>query len=119
MNEIDYVVFLAFDVGGSKYNVNDKTFIDNNMKIMLNTFDSLYRSDKPFIYTTSCMSKMVTNPYGSLKNISEHYVQLLKNGICVKLWNVYGDEEITEKSHVIPDFIISCLKNKTINMRTA
>jgi nucleoside-diphosphate-sugar epimerase len=118
LKEVDYVLFLAFDVGGSKYDVKNKDFIDNNMKIILNTFDSLYSSKKPFIYTTSCMSTMITNPYGSLKNISEHYVALLDNGINVRLWNVYGSEEISNKSHVIPDFIESAFKNKTINMRT-
>jgi nucleoside-diphosphate-sugar epimerase len=117
LKEVDYVIFLAFDVGGSKYNVNNKEFIDNNMKIILHTFDSLSINKKPFIYTTSCMSNMLTNPYGSLKNISEHYVNLL-DGINVKLWNVYGNEEISEKSHVIPDFIHSGFKNKNIKMKT-
>ena len=117
LKQVDYVVFLAFDVGGSKYNVNNKDFIDNNIKILLNTFDSLYTSKIPFIYTTSCMSNMITNPYGSLKNISEHYVNLL-DGINIKLWNVYGNEEISEKSHVIPDFIDSAFKNKSITMKT-
>ena len=87
LKEVDYVIFLAFDVGGSKYNVNNKHFIDNNMKIIMHTFNSLLISNKPFIYTTSCMSNMTTNPYGSLKNISEHYVNLSNNGINVKFWN--------------------------------
>jgi nucleoside-diphosphate-sugar epimerase len=117
LKEVDYVLFLAFDVGGAKYHVNNKDFIDNNMKIILYTFDSLYKSDKPFIYTTSCMSNMLTNPYGVLKNISEHYVNL-KNGINIKLWNVYGNEEVSDKSHVIPDFIYSAIKNKHIKIKT-
>lgn len=117
LKSVDYVIFLAFDVGGSKYDVNNKEFIDNNMKIILHTFDALYKNNTPFIYTTSCMSNMVTNPYGSLKNISEHYVNLM-NGINVKLWNVYGDEDISEKSHVIPDFIDSALKKNIIEMKT-
>jgi nucleoside-diphosphate-sugar epimerase len=117
IESVDYVIFLAFDVGGSKYDVNNKEFIDNNMKIILHTFDTLYKSNTPFIYATSCMSNMITNPYGSLKNISEHYVKLM-NGINVKLWNVYGDEDISEKSHVIPDFIDSALKKNIIKMKT-
>jgi len=115
---VDYVVFLAFDVGGSKYNVYNKEFIDNNMKIILNTFNSLSSTKKPFIYTSSCMSNMNTNPYGSLKNISEHYVKLCDNGITVKLWNVYGNEEIGDKSHVVPDFVDSALKLRNINILT-
>ena len=117
LKKVDYVIFLAFDVGGAKYNVNNKEFIDNNMKIILYTFDSLYKSNIPFIYTTSCMSNMLSNPYGVLKNISEHYVNL-KNGINIKLWNVYGNEEVNDKSHVIPDFIYSAIKNKYIKIKT-
>ena len=118
LQKVDYVVFLAFDVGGSKYNVYNKEFIDNNMKIILNTFNSLSLINKPFIYTSSCMSDMNTNPYGSLKNISEHYVNLCDNGIIVKLWNVYGNEDICDKSHVIPDFIDSAFNQQCINILT-
>ena len=117
LKEVDYVIFLAFDVGGSKYNVFSKDFMDNNIKLLLNTFHSLFKSNTKFIYTTTCMSNMLENPYGVIKKIGEFYVNL-KNGINVKLWNVYGDEDINDKSHVIPDFINSAITKTYIEMRT-
>jgi len=117
LKTVNYVIFLAFDVGGSKYNVNNKEYIDNNMKIILYTFESLNKNPKPFIYTSSCMSNMVTNSYGSLKNISEFYVKIL-NGVNLKLWNIYGFEEVNEKSHVMCDFIHSAINDRIIKIKS-
>ena len=117
LKTVNYVIFLAFDVGGSKYNVNNKEYIDNNMKIILYTFESLSKNPKPLIYTSSCMSNMVTNSYGSLKNISEFYVKIL-NGVNLKLWNIYGFEEVNEKSHVMCDFIHSAINDKIIKIKS-
>ena len=51
----DIVYFLAFDVGGAKYlekYQDSYKFIDNNMRIMTNTFDVLQRYRKPFIFAS-------------------------------------------------------------------
>lgn len=115
---VDFVLFLAFDVGGSKYNINSLQYIDNNTELMKNTFFSLEKYNKPFIHTSSMMSNMNNNPYSVLKRLGELSTNIL-GGINVKLWNVYGSEPITEKSHVIPDFIEQAIKNSRIQMRTA
>jgi nucleoside-diphosphate-sugar epimerase len=114
---VDFVLFLAFDVGGSKYNVHSLQYIENNMELMRNTFSSLQKCPKPFIYTSSMMSNMNNNPYAVLKRLGELYTDILE-GINVKLWNVYGSEPITEKSHVIPDFLHQAIHTDTIQMRT-
>lgn len=104
-DEYDFVFFLAYDVGGSKY-ISDtgKSFIDNNVKIMLNTFTSLENSKtKRFVFASSQMQNMY-NSYGTLKRLGEHYTQIL-DGISVRFWNIYGNEEVNNKSHVIPDFL--------------
>jgi len=52
IRESDFVFFLAFDVGGAKYLSKHKDtfrFIQNNIKIMSNTFDVL-RETKKTIY---------------------------------------------------------------------
>ena len=44
LSEVDFVFFLAFDVGGSRYLTkyqNTFQFIQNNIQIMSNTFDLL------------------------------------------------------------------------------
>ena len=114
----DFVFFLAFDVGGSRYlNKYQHTyeFIDNNMKIMTNTFQILKKYNKPFLFTSTQMSNMVHSPYGLLKLMGEK-MTLSLDGLFVKLWNVYGVERDMEKSHVITDFILKAQTTNIIDM---
>ena len=103
----DYVFFLAFDVGGShylkKYQHTFK-FIDNNARLMAQTFGLLEQYNKPFLFASSQMSSMSYSPYGVLKRVGELYTKSL-NGLIVKFWNVYGIEKDMAKAHVITDFI--------------
>jgi len=119
--DIDFVFFLAFDVGGSTYlkkYQNTYEFISNNVKIMNNTFDSLKLTGTPFIFMSSQMSNMTYSTYGVLKKIGEDYTRALETGKVVTLWNVYGYERDPEKTHVITDFILMAKNNGVIKMRT-
>ena len=89
----------------------------NNMMIMSNTFDLLSKYKKPFLFASSQMSNMLYSNYGLLKLIGERITSTL-NGNFVKLWNVYGIENDTTKSHVITDFVLKALKFKKIQMLT-
>jgi len=103
----DFVFFLAFDVGGSRYlkkYQHTYDFINNNTRLMANVFQYLAEYRKPFVFASSQMSNMSYSPYGVLKRVGELYTQTL-NGLTVKFWNVYGVENDKEKSHVITDFI--------------
>jgi nucleoside-diphosphate-sugar epimerase len=103
----DFVFFLAFDVGGSRYlkkYQHTYEFINNNTRIMANVFQYLAEYRKPFVFASSQMSNMSYSPYGVLKRVGELYTQTL-GGLIVKFWNVYGVEKDPEKSHVITDFI--------------
>jgi len=103
----DFVFFLAFDVGGSRYlkkYQHTYEFVNNNTRIMANVFQYLAEYRKPFVFASSQMSNMSYSPYGVLKRVGEMYTQNL-NGLTVKFWNVYGVEKDLEKSHVITDFI--------------
>ena len=103
----DFVFFLAFDVGGSRYLKKYQhtfEFIDNNTRIMANVFQYLHEYRKPFVFASSQMSNMSYSPYGVMKKVGEMYTQNL-GGLIVKFWNVYGIEKDHEKSHVITDFI--------------
>lgn len=118
--EADFVMFLAFDVGGSYYlekYQNTYDFINNNILIMQNTFELLKKYNKPFIFTSTQMSNMIDSPYGILKTVGEFYSKSL-NGLFVKFWNVYGIELDENKSHVITDFIRKGKSNGVIDMRT-
>ena len=116
----DFVFFLAFDVGGSRYlKTYEHTFefLSNNARIMSNTFELLRDTRKPFIFSSSQMSNMCFSPYGLLKAIAENFTQSL-NGIIVKFWNVYGIENDLTKAHVITDFILKAKENQCIDMMT-
>ncbi len=117
--EVDFVIFLAFDVGGSRYlkkYQHTYEFIENNTKLTLYTFESIKKCNKPFIFASSQMANMSYSPYGVCKSLGEVYSKIL-NGLTVKFWNVYGPEHDLEKSHVITDFIIKA-KNGKITMMT-
>jgi len=121
IKEADFIFFLAWDVGGSKYlsrAENSFHFLQNNIALMQNTFFFINKYNKPFIFTSSQMSSMVHSVYGNTKLIGERYTKLL-GGICVKLWNVYGPEKIDERSHVITDFVHMAKNKNNIVMRTS
>ena len=103
----DFVFFLAFDVGGSRYLKKYQhtfDFVNNNKRVMANTFRLLERYNKRFVFASSQMSNMSYSPYGVMKRVGELHTTALK-GLIVKFWNVYGIEKDMEKAHVITDFI--------------
>jgi nucleoside-diphosphate-sugar epimerase len=116
----DFVIFLAFDVGGSRYlqkYQNSFEFVNNNILLMNNTFNLLKKYNKKFVFASSQMSNMSHSTYGVLKNIGDKYTKSL-GGLIFKLWNCYGYEADEEKSHVITDFIKMGFENKKITMLT-
>ena len=107
IKEADFVFFLAFDVGGSRYLKKYQhtfKFIDNNTRMMANVFGLLEKHRTRFVFASSQMSNMSHSPYGVMKRVGEMYTSTL-GGLTVKFWNVYGIEKDHEKSHVITDFI--------------
>ena len=91
----DFVFFLAFDVGGSRYLKKYQhtfDFINNNTRMMANTFDLLKTYNKKFVFASSQMSNLSFSPYGLLKNLGELYTKSL-GGLITKFWNVYGIEK--------------------------
>ena len=105
--DTDFVFFLAFDVGGSRYLKKYQhtfDFINNNTRLMANVFGLLEKYNKRFVFASSQMSNMSYSPYGACKKLGELYTTSLK-GLTVKFWNVYGIEKDHEKAHVITDFI--------------
>jgi nucleoside-diphosphate-sugar epimerase len=118
---IDFVYFLAFDVGGARYlNTYQDTFnfIHNNISILKNVFKVLSETKTPFIFTSTQMSSLSYSPYGVAKRVGEIYTKVL-NGLCVRLWNVYGEERDLTKSHVITDFILKARDNMLIDSLTS
>tara|TARA_A100001234_G_scaffold178612_1_gene160774 strand:+ start:213 stop:1061 length:849 start_codon:yes stop_codon:yes gene_type:complete len=118
--ESDFVFFLAFDVGGSRYLKKYQhtfDFVNNNTRLMANAFGLLEQYSKPFIFASSQMSNMSYSPYGTLKRLGELYTESL-GGLVVKFWNVYGIEKDHDKAHVITDFIRKGFEDGDFEMLT-
>jgi|TARA_B100001094_G_C18138121_1_gene776316 nucleoside-diphosphate-sugar epimerase len=116
----DFVFFLAFDVGGSRYLKKYQhtfKFLDNNARMMVNVFGLIEKYNKPFVFASSQMSNMSYSPYGVMKRVGELYTKSL-GGKIVHFWNVYGIENDMEKAHVITDFIKKGFETGDISMLT-
>ena len=120
MQSCDFVYFLAFDVGGSKYLKEYEQsfdFIQNNTQIMSNVFDMLEKNKTPFVFASSAMAQMPWSTYGQLKRLGEAFTKSL-DGVSTRFWNVYGPEPKGEKAHVITDFIEMADRDGIIKTRT-
>ena len=116
----DFVYFLAYDVGGSRYLAKNQKSIQlilNNSRMMNTVFSLLQKYNKKFIFASSQMASMGHSPYGACKLLGEHYTEIL-GGKTVKFWNVYGVEHDEEKFHVITDFVKKARDTKIISMLT-
>ena len=120
IKDADFVFFLAFDVGGSHYLKKYQhtfQFINNNTRMMANTFALLEKYRKRFVFASSQTSNMSYSPYGVMKRVGELHTTAL-NGLIVKFWNVYGIENDMEKAHVITDFIRKGFEEGEFEMMT-
>jgi len=118
--ESDFVFFLAYDVGGSKYleqKQYEYSFIQSNIDIMTNVFGRLNALNKPFIFASSQLAMNINSPYGVQKRLGEFYTQAL-NGYNVRFWNVYGVEKNLKRSHAITDFILQARDKNEIQLLT-
>ena len=120
IKQADFVFFLAFEVGGSRYLKKYQhtfDFINNNTRLMANVFGLLEKYNKRFVFASSQMSNMSYSPYGVMKRVGELYTTSLK-GLIVKFWNVYGIEKDMDKAHVITDFIKKGFEQGDFEMMT-
>ncbi len=117
--DVDFVWFLAWDVGGAKYLTDEKNLLNiirNNTLICERSFSFLEKYNIPFVFASSQLAD-TNNTYGITKILGEEWSRLL-GGKVVKFWNVYGWEEPSERSHVIPDITVNALRNGEINLMT-
>ncbi len=117
---VDYVWFLAWDVGGAKYLTAEKNLLNilhNNTLLCEKVFSFLEQTRIPFLFATTQLADP-NNTYGVTKLLGEEWTKLL-GGKLARFWNVYGWEEPGEKSHVIPDLVIQGLRDKQISLMTS
>ena len=118
---VDRVYFLAWEVGGAKFlykNENQIPQMDWNTRLMLNVFSQLKHAGLPFLFVSSQLAEECDTVYGVTKRLGEVWTNLL-GGVRVRLWNVFGGvEDVTEKSHVIADFVWQAVETNEIRMLT-
>jgi nucleoside-diphosphate-sugar epimerase len=118
---IDRVYFLAWDVGGSKYLYSDASQLHQlewNLELLRNSMPQLQESGLPFVFASTQLAENCDLPYGVTKRLGEVWTSLI-DGVSVRLWNVYGAyEEVTERSHVIADFVHQGLREGEIRLLT-
>ena len=111
--KIDFAFFLACEVGGSKYLTSEAaqskiTLYNQRMYDMV--FPYLERNNISFIFSSSMLATQPTS-YGRVKKAGEDTVIRGNVGKIVRFYNVYGWERIGLKSHVISDWISSCIRS--------
>ena len=126
LQNYDFVWFLAWDVGGSKYIGRKETqheILLNNTIICEKVFDFIYKSRTDFMFVSSQLAALeyrfaFTPSYSITKKLGEVWTKEL-GGKIVRLWNVYGWEEPNLRSHVIPDLVIQGLTKGKIVLNTS
>jgi nucleoside-diphosphate-sugar epimerase len=120
LENIDFIYFLAWDVGGAKYLYKKDTQLKQmewNIDLLSNIFKQII--NKPFVFISSQLAENVETVYGAQKKLGEVWTSLSEHGCCLRLWNVYGQKEgTTERSHVIGDMVNQALHNKEIKLLT-
>jgi nucleoside-diphosphate-sugar epimerase len=115
------VYFLAWDVGGAKYLYRDDVQhrqLEWNLQLMLNVLPQLRESGARFLFVSSQLADERDTVYGITKRLGEIWTQLA-GGVRVRLWNIYGGyEAMSERSHVVSDFVHQALETGEIRMMT-
>lgn len=117
--DVDYVWFMAWEVGGAKFLTNENNLLDimrNNSELCVSVFKFIEKYNIPFMFASTQLAN-VDNVYGLTKIMGEQWAKLL-GGKIVRFWNVYGWEVPGERSHVIPDLVEQALLKGQINLMT-
>lgn len=118
---VDTVLFLAWDVGGSKYLYKESTQVNQmqwNVELMLNVFRQIKASKKEFLFTSSQLAEEIDTVYGVTKRLGEVWTKIL-GGKIIRFWNIYGSiEDEGQRSHVVSDLVKQAINTKNINLMT-
>ena len=122
-SQISYCIFLACEVGGSKFIESSEqdiqvNIINSNLRIYQTVFPWLTERRIPFIFTSSYLQG-TENSYGAVKRLGEVWIHSLGGlGKILRLWNVYGAEQVGLKSHVLSDWAHQCAQNGSAHSLT-
>jgi nucleoside-diphosphate-sugar epimerase len=117
----------------------------HNVQIYESVFPWLERTRTPFIFISSVL-QFEPSPYGSIKRLGETWVRNMPPagpaaaaaaqassaaaaatpaekpsplGKSVRLWNIYGRERVSAKSHVLVDWAYQCIGGRAVAQSAA
>jgi len=99
--------FLAWDVGGANYIMDPSSqvaILRSNLALCDSVFAWLQDNGLPFLFTSTQMVGY-PNAYGLTKQLAEYWSERLPRAQVCRLWNVYGPEPHSVRSHVISDLV--------------
>ncbi len=115
----DRTWFIAWEIGIWKHATDPAYQIGTlaaSIDLCKSVFGALEKAKKPFLFVSTQFAGY-PSVLGSVKRVGEVWTTLL-GGLTARFWNVYGFEEIGEKSHVVPDMIYNALTKKRITLLT-
>jgi nucleoside-diphosphate-sugar epimerase len=115
-----YYWFLAWDVGGAKYIMDDSqqlSILRHNLDLCHRVFGWLEKRNARYSFVSSQMVGY-PNAYGVTKAVGETWAKLVGRGLITRLWNCYDAEEPAQRSHVIPDLLVQA-RSGTIRLLTS
>jgi nucleoside-diphosphate-sugar epimerase len=115
-----YYWFLAWDVGGAKYIMDDSqqlSILRHNLDLCQKVFGWLEERNARYTFVSSQLVGY-PNAYGVTKAVGEMWTKLVGQGLITRLWNCYDAEEPSRRSHVVPDLIAQAKKG-TITLLTS
>ncbi|KAJ4458583.1 putative NAD-dependent epimerase/dehydratase [Paratrimastix pyriformis] len=141
-SNVQYVFFLAAEVGGARFLENPHRqldIIENNLRIYQNVFPWLESRGIPFLFTSSYMQHM-GNSYGVIKRLGETWIKELSSSVrnaslpdqlsrptlasrtggrVARFYNVYDVETRGgERRHVINDWVDGCHRSGRVVSRS-
>lgn len=119
----DFVFFIACEVGGAKFLEKEQSqpaILRHNVQMYESVFPWAKEQGIPLLFTSSYM-RFAPGVYGAVKLLGEEYLTALlppSLGRAVRLWNLYGPEPVSQRSHVISDWAAQCVRGQAIASTT-
>jgi nucleoside-diphosphate-sugar epimerase len=113
------VWFLAWDTGGAAFLEDPRRQVEqlrHNVALCQAVFDAIERSGCPFLFITSQLAG-VDHAYGVTKRLGHFWASRL-GGKVARLWNVYGWEVPSERTHLVTDLITCGIEEGVVRCQT-
>jgi nucleoside-diphosphate-sugar epimerase len=113
------VWFLAWDTGGASFLYDPRRQLEqlsHNVALCQAVFEALERCGSPFLFISSQLAGD-DHAYGVSKRLGHFWADQL-GGKVARLWNVYGWEDPSERTHLVTDLVRRGLEEGVVRCRT-